>query len=331
MDRRQFIANSGALVSCLGLMPAGAMANARTRVFRITSTNGLASQTGYGAAAFAAQIAALSGGRLRVEIYPAGVAGGELEIAQDTARNALELTITSSVGYANLAPRLGVFDIPFLFRDVAHARAVLDGPIGQKALAEMEAAGLVGLGWAENGLRHLTTTSVPVTGPKDLAGLKIRVPQSEVMLAGFRTLGADAQPLPFPDLYGALSSGAFQAQENPLANIASANFDRVQRYLSLTGHIYSPAMLIMNRRAYEGLADEERAIFHTAARAAIQASREAGDRSEASTVAELKRRGMTVLADIDRSAFATASLAARGRFEAQFGKPMLDAIRASGK
>lgn len=329
MDRRKFLVRAAA-ASALGLVRNPALSSTRSKVFRLTGTNNTTSQTGQGAVAFAAEVAALSGGRLRVDVYPGGTAGGELETIQDTAKNALELVIVSSAGYASFVPKLGVFDIPFLFRDVRHARAVLDGPIGQAALAQMEPAGLVGLAWGENGLRHLTTATVPVTSPKDLAGLKIRVPQSEAMLTGFKALGANARPLAFPDLYGALSSGEFQAQENPLANILGSGFFRVQKYLCLTGHAYSAAMLVMSRAAYDGLSGDERAVFHKAARAAAQASRDTGDASEATAVAELKRRGMTVLTDIDRSAFVAASLAAQGQFEAQFGKATLDAIRAHG-
>ncbi|MEE7461062.1 TRAP transporter substrate-binding protein DctP [Methylobacterium fujisawaense] len=327
IDRRHVLAGFGAALATSGL-PIRSRAEARPKVLRLVLTNGLASQTGQGASVFAERIATLSGGRMRIEIFPSGVAGGELETTQDLAKGALDLTITSSAGYGAVAPKLGVFDIPFLFRDVAQARAVLDGPIGQKALADLESTGLVGLAWSENGLRHLTTTAVPVRTPKDLVGLKIRVPQSDAMITGFRALGADARPLPFPDVYGALSAGEFQGQENPLGNIAAANFDRVQRYLCLTGHIYSAAMLIMSRPAYDALSEQERTMLRTAARAATLAARETGDRTEASLTAELGKRGMTVITDVDRTAFAAAAHAANPQFEAQYGKPLLDAVRA---
>lgn len=328
MDRRCFFLTAVAGLPLTGLGYSAAGASTRTRVFRIAVTNAIGSTTGQFATVFASELAALSGGRYRVEIYPSGVLGGELESTQDTANDALELVLTSSAGYANVAPKLGVFDIPFLFRDVGHARAVLDGPIGQEALADVERAGLVGVAWGENGLRHLTTANVPVRTPADLSGLKIRVPQSDVMIAGFKAFGADAKPLAFPDLYGALSSGEFQGQENPLPNIASANFDRVQKYLTLSGHIYSAAMLLMSKKVYGDLAEDDRAMLRRAARKAVQACRRFSDENEAGMIAELKRRGMTVIADIDRAAFTKAAQGAYGQFEAQFGKTLLDAIRS---
>ncbi|MGY2047965.1 DctP family TRAP transporter solute-binding subunit [Methylobacterium sp. JK268] len=328
MDRRCFILGAISGLSFGAAARSRAEASPRARVFRLAVTNATPSATGQFATAFASEIAASTGGRLRIETYPSGTLGGEFETTQDAAKGAMDLVITSSAGYANLVPKLGVFDIPFLFRDVGHARAVLDGPIGQKALGEVEPAGLVGLAWGENGLRHLTTTDVPVRSPRDLAGLKIRVPQSEVMIAGFKAFGADPRPLAFPDLYGALSAGEFQGQENPLANIASANFDRVQKYLSLTGHIYSPAMLLMARGLHETLSEEERALFRRAGRKAAQVCRRFSDESETKLLADLKGRGMTVIPDIDRAAFAAAAASAAGPFEAQFGKAVLDAIRA---
>ncbi|MFE1597612.1 TRAP transporter substrate-binding protein [Methylobacterium sp. ID0610] len=331
MNRRQFLSAGASALACIGLPPRPARAHIRPQVMRFSCSNGISSQQGQYAVAFAAQVQALSGGRLRIEVYPSSSLGGEAETIADTSKGVLEMTLVSSAGYAAVAPRLGVFDIPFLFRDVAHARAVLDGPIGQQALSEVEAAGLVGLAWGENGLRHLTTATVPVTKPEDLAGLKVRVPQSEIMVKGLKALGADARPLSFPELYGALSSGEFQAQENPLSNILSSNFDRVQKYLSLTGHVYSPAMLVMSRRAYDGVPEEDRPLLHRAARIAARTSRDYGDQSEASATAELKRRGMTVLTDIDRQAFMTASLRTQGEFEALFGPATLAAIRAYGK
>ncbi|WP_336486797.1 TRAP transporter substrate-binding protein [Methylobacterium nigriterrae] len=330
MDRRQFLRGCGAAVSSVGLLARPANASTRAKVFRLGVTNGNLSQMGSGAVSFAERVTALSAGRMRVDVYPCGTLGGEAETTQDAAKGALELVVTSSAGYERFAPKLSVFDIPFLFRDVAHARAVLDGPIGQAALASFDNTGLVGLAWCENGLRHLTTTTVPVTTPRDLAGLKVRVPQSEAMLAGFKALGADAQPLPFPELFGALSAGEFQGQENPLANIMGGGFYRVQKYLSLTGHVYSTGILLMSRRASDALTEDERAVFSAAARAAGPASREAGDRTANDNIAELKRRGMTVLSEIDRAAFIAASQPALKQFEAKFGKATLDAIRSYG-
>jgi tripartite ATP-independent transporter DctP family solute receptor len=252
-------------------------------------------------------------------------------MTQDVIAGTLEMTFASSVVFATVAPELSIFDIPFLFRDLAHARAVLDGEIGKAALARLAPQGLVGLAWGENGLRHLTTSDRAVHRPEDLKNLKLRVPQSEVMVASFKAIGADVKSLPFPELYTALSSGAFEAQENPVATVVVANFDRVQHYLCLTGHVYSPAAFLISKRVFEGLAPEDRSALYAAGVAGSKASRAYLDRVEKSGLEELRRRGMKIVEDIDRPAFVASLASLEGQFQKQFGKDNIDAIRAFGK
>ncbi len=301
-------------------------------VLRVAVSNPRGSQTSEGVFAFARVVNERSEGRLRVEVYSAAEAGGEVEVIQDVVAGAFEMSLATSAGYAapGVAPRLGIFDIPFLFRDVAHARGVLDSPVGAAALTQLGAAGLVGLSWCENGLRHITTSNQPIRSPRDLAGLSIRVPQSEVMVKGFTALGADAKPLPITELYGALASGKFQGQENPIANIKASGFDRVQKYLCLTGHAYSAAMLVIAKPAYDQLSTDDRAILALAAAEATKASRAAGDLNDKADIETLRSRGMTIVDDVDRPAFIAASAPVRADFERQFGKAWMDSIRTFG-
>jgi TRAP-type C4-dicarboxylate transport system substrate-binding protein len=139
------------------------------------------------------------------------------------------------------------------------------------------------------------------------------------------------QSLPFPDLYAALSSGSFQAQENPIATILVANFDKVQHYLCLTGHVYSPAAFLISKRVFERVAPEDQHALRAAAAAGSKASRAYLDRVEKSGLEELRQRGMKVVEDIDRSAFAGSLASLEGEFQKQFGKDKIDAIRAFGK
>jgi TRAP-type transport system periplasmic protein len=328
-SRRQFLA--GAAATAVGFSSRRAYSAVEPQVLRIGITNPRDSQFGAGALEFAAHVERNCGGRLRVEMYPSAEAGGELEMTQDAIAGTLEMTFASSVVFATVAPELSIFDIPFLFRDLAHARAVLDGEIGQTALARLESKGLVGLAWGENGLRHLTTSDRAVHRPEDLKNLKLRVPQSEVMVASFKAIGADAQSLPFPELYTALSSGSFQAEENPIATVIAANFDKVQRYLCLTGHVYSPAAFLISKRVFDRLSPEDQAALRAAGVAGSKASRVYIDQAEKSGLDELRRRGMKVVEDIDRPAFVASLAGLEGQFQKQFGKENIDAIRAFGK
>lgn len=328
ISRRALLAGGTLALSGMFARGSEAATVSNPRVLRIAFTGVLTTQMGESAKALSKSFAEATNGRVRIDLYSGGALGGEREISEDLQAGTLDLAVVSSAGYAapSIAPKLGVFDIPFLFRDQNHARATLDGPIGDEAIASLKGTGVVGLAWAENGLRQVTSASKPVRTPADLQGVKIRVPQSDVMVTGLRALGADAQPYSFVELYAALADGTFQAQENPVATIRASNFDRVQKYLSLTGHVYSAAMIMMSERAYKSFTPEDQAALRQCARSSGVLSRTFNDKSQKADIEELARRGMTVVTDIDRAAFTSAMSSVRSKYEATFGADMLKAI-----
>ena len=239
----------------------------------------------------------------------------------------VDLAFITGAPLPNFLSDIGVFNIPFLFRDAGHAHAVLDGPIGQSYLAKFRDKDLVALAWGENGMRHITNSKREIRSPEDLQGLKLRLPQSDVMLAGFKALGADVSPLPFPQLYGALQSGQFDGQENPIATIQSSKFYQVQKYLSLTAHVYDPAILFMSTDDFGGLSEEDKRSFTEAARLAGEASRQFAAEAEAKGVSQLAQAGMQVTKDIDRTKFAAAMAPANAEFDHRFGGELIGQIR----
>jgi TRAP-type C4-dicarboxylate transport system substrate-binding protein len=176
-------------------------------------------------------------------------------------------------------------------------------------------------------MRHMTNSRHPIATPDDLKGLKMRLPQSEVMLLGFKALGADVSPLAFPLLYEALQSGKFDGEENPIATIRSAKFDQVQKYLTMSGHVYDPAVFVMSPDEFDEMSAEDKASFAEAARLGGRASRTFAADAESSGVAALKQAGMQVLADIDRTRFAAAMAGANPEFEKRFGKTLIEQVR----
>jgi tripartite ATP-independent transporter DctP family solute receptor len=333
MMRRRYFLGGAAATALTFASPSIRRAHAviQTQVLRIGTVNGRDTQFGAGVLEFAALVERNCSGRLRVEFYPSGETGGELEMCQDVAAGTLDMTFTSSAIFTAIAPELSIFDIPFLFRDVAHARSVFDGEIGKAALARLEPQGIIGLGWGENGLRHLTTLDRAVHRPEDIKGLKIRVPQSDVMVASFKAFGADVQSLPFPEVYAALSAGVFNSEENSIATILSTNFDKVQHHLTLTGHVYSPSAFLISKRLFEHVSPEDQQALRAAAVAGGKATRAYLDRTEKAAIEELRRRGMKVVEDIDRQAFVASLASLEGEFQKQFGKDKINAIRAFGK
>lgn len=285
------------------------------------------SQLGAGGDVFAEEITKRTGGRYRIEQYPDSALGGEVEMLKAVQLGTVDLAFITGAPMPNVLPEIGVFNIPFLFRDANHAHAVLDSPIGQAYLAKFRSKDLVALAWGENGLRHLTNSRREVRAPADLKGLKLRLPQSVVMLAGFKALGADVKPLAFPLLYGALQSGEFDGQENPIATILSSKFYQVQKYLTLSGHVYDPAILFLSVDAFGDLSADDKKSFIEAATLAGQASRQYAAAAQKNGIAELEKNGMKVVTDVDRQEFAAAMSSANATFAQQFGSDLIEQIR----
>ncbi|WP_336487780.1 DctP family TRAP transporter solute-binding subunit [Methylobacterium nigriterrae] len=303
-------------------------AEAGERVLRLGYLFSQSSQLGAGAERFASEVAKRTGGGYRVELYPNGAVGGEVEMTEELRLGHLDIAFITSAPFGSIIPEFGVFDIPFLFRDARHAHAVFDGPIGQDYLRKFQQKGLVALAWGENGMRHITNSKRPVTSPDDLNGLSMRVPQSEVMLTGFRSLGVKVEPLAFPALYGALQSGQFDGQENPIAVIAASHFDKVQKHLTLSGHVYSWAAIVVSKAAWDALGPSEQKAFVEAAKLGGQISREVAGRAEQEGVDALRKSGMNVVASVDRAAFERNLQSATAGFSRTYGAETIQQIKS---
>jgi tripartite ATP-independent transporter DctP family solute receptor len=285
------------------------------------------SQLGVGAAAFDAELSFATKDRLQITQFPNSTLGDEVTMLKGVQNGSIDLAFISGVALPNIVPEVGVFNIPFLFRDVKHAHDVLDSVIGDFFLEKVRARGLVALAWGENGTRHITNAKQPIREPGDLKGLKLRLPQSEVMLAGFKALGADAAPLPFTKLYDALKAGQLDGQENPIQTIIAANLNQVQKHLTLSSHVYDPAVIVMSVDAYGKLSPDERKAIIGAAKFGAKASRVYAE-SQAKGVVSLGRAGMQVVSDVDTARFAASMAAANPAFEKRFGTDLIAKIRA---
>jgi TRAP-type transport system periplasmic protein len=239
----------------------------------------------------------------------------------------VDMAFITGAPMPNFVQEIGVFGIPFLIRDAQHAYSALDGPLGQQLLKKFEEKDIIALAWGENGMRHITNSKRSIQTPDDLRGLKLRVPQSDVLVQGFNALGADTHPLPFPDVYGALQTGRFDAQENPIATIIASKFYQVQKYLTLSGHIYDPAAFLMSKDLNDDLSTADRQAFAEAARLGGLASRQFAAEAEANGVAMLQTVGMQVTAGIDKTKFADAMAPVMPAFEKKFGRDVIDAVR----
>lgn len=193
-----------------------------------------------------------------------------------------------------ITKEMALWDTPFLFDDTRQADTILDGPIGQKVLDRLKDKGLVGLTYWENGFRQLTNSIRPVATLEDLADLKLRVMQNNVYLDSFKTLGANAIPLPFSELYSALENNIIDGQENPYDIILSSKFYAVQKYLSITNHIYSPWVVLVSKKWWDGLNATEQKVLLDAARASRDFERQDTRNESVRTLADLQAKGLVV-------------------------------------
>jgi tripartite ATP-independent transporter DctP family solute receptor len=310
----------------LGLVAASASLHAQTTM-KISISTAQNSHQGVAIDTFAKEVAARTGGRYKVETFYNGSLGGERESIEAVQLGTQELAFSSTGPVPNFVPEAKILDVPFLFRDKAHARAVLDGPIGQELLGKFDAKGFKALAWAENGFRHMTNSKRDVKSPEDLKGLKMRTMENPVHIAAYKGLGIITTPMAFPEVFTALQQGTVDGQENPLPVIMSAKFSQVQKHLSLTGHVYSPCIFVMNKASFDKLSAADKTAFLEAAKVAVKANRDRVDQDDANGVKELRAQGMTVIEDVDKARFVAQLAPVNAEFEKQFGKANLDKIR----
>lgn len=287
------------------------------------------SHYGLGAEAFIDTLTELSGGAFTGEQAPAGQLGGERDMIEGLQIGSLDVVITSTGPLGNFVPEVYALDLPFLFRDYDHARAVLDGEIGQELLAKIDENNLVGLGWSENGFRHVTNSQRPVRTPADLEGLKLRTMENRVHMEAFSEMGAAPTPMAFPELFAALQQGVVDGQENPITVITASKFWEVQDHASLTGHVYSPVAILASPILMDGLTEEQRGWFYEAAKASAAATRAEVNRLEEAGVALLRENGMEVITDIDKAPFAALAEPAYKVYTDQYGTEMVERIKAA--
>jgi len=282
---------------------------------------------GAGAQAFADELERLAPGRYKVAFFPGGSLGGEREMVESVQLGALEMAITGTAILGNFVPEMMVLDMPFLFRDSAHARATVDGPIGQELIAKMKARQLAGLTFGEIGFRHVTSTRRAVNSPDDMKGLKIRTMENPIHLAAFRALGALPTPMSWTEVLTALQQGTIDGQENPISILVASRMWEMQKHVTLTRHVFTPISFTMSPTFLDKLPVADQEIMRKAALAGRAANRKYVDEADASGVAELKRHGMAVVEVVDASAFQEKLKPVYDQYGARFG-PMMKRIAA---
>lgn len=214
---------------------------------------------------FAELVSEKSDGRLTIDTYSSGALGNEPQMQSSLTGGFLQMMVGPTSNLVGAVPEFGLFDLPFFFADFKAVDAVFDGRVGDELFKKLEGIGIVGLAYWDNGFRHMTNAVRPINSVADVEGLKIRVIPNPLFIETFQALGANPVPLPYPELYNALESGAVNAQETPVGLTYSDKFYEVTKYLTLTGHVYTPYVLLASKQWFDGLSEEDKAVVMEAA------------------------------------------------------------------
>jgi len=273
-----------------------------------------------------------SEGKIKVKIFHSKSIGTETEILQQIQMNTVQMGIITGGPFDTFEPLVRVINYPFLFKDHAQADEILDGPIGREILDSLESSGFKGLCFSENGFRNLTNNRKPVKGPGDIKGLKIRVMSSALHQSIWKTLGANPTPMPWP-IYTELEQGVIDGQENPLWVMEVYKFYEVQKYMTLTHHVYSPHIDVASLRWWKTLDEQTRNLLQSAMYEAAVFQRQDNRSKNEKRLQLLKEKGFIVEENPDIEALrqAVSTMKDMDLYQEPRVKEMLDRIIGATK
>ncbi len=266
---------------------------------------------------FIKKIGDASGAKITGKSFPSGQLGKQDEMVEQVRLGSLEMVVSSSE-FVGVVPEFSVFDLPFAFRDRPEIKKAVEGPLGNALRDAAAKKGLVILGFWENGYRQITNNKRPIKAPDDLKGLKMRTPPNPDRVKMFNLWGANAAPMDFSELFSALQTGVFDGQENPMQNVTSSKFYEVQKYLSMTGHVYTPTYLVASKTWYDAVEPAAQQMMREIAIKNGDASRARGAKFDSDGIDIVKQHGMLVNDDVDKAAFAKAGQPLYDDFQKKF-------------
>ena len=305
VKRRRILGAAGVLVAAPAVITSR---NARAAV-NLTLGHGAApgNPRTVAAEAFAKIVAEKTGGNVNIKIAGSEQLGSDVSMLTSLRTGALDMTANSQGAAGGLVPELNALGLPFLFADADAAVKVLSGPIGEELDKKFGTVGMFVLDWWDNGIRHTTNSKRALNKPDDLKGLKIRTPADAMTVDIFQALGAATQQIAFGELYIALQQGVVDGQENPLANIHSAKLHEVNKFISLTGHMWQSTPFLMSRISTKKVKPAELDIIKSAAKEAGAMQRKLMKETDTKLLAEYKSNPKVEVNQPERAAFRAAT------------------------
>lgn len=328
--KRQFLAAAVATVAAVAFSGA-AFAQVKERTLKFAMQNSAGSAQYDAAIKFADIVKAKSGGKIKVNVFGGGALGKDTAVVSAMQGGTIDLCVMNSSLLAGVVKEMALYDFPFVFANEQEAYTVVDGAFGKKLHAMLESKGLVGLSYWELGFRHFHNSKRPIAKFEDLQGLKIRVIETPIYVDFMRAMGANPVPLPYPELYGALEQGAVDGGTQPVINMTSAKLYEVQKYFSLTGHMYNPQSVIYSKKIWDGFSAEEKKLLQDAADEARDYQRKISRERNAAGIAELKAKGMQIneLPAADRAKIKEKAQPVVDKYTKQIGEPLVNELYAA--
>lgn len=279
-------------------------AKAQSKVIKLAHHLSLQSEQHKAAEHFAELVQKYTGGALTVRILPSAQAGGQREALESVSLGALEMAYGESGLYANTVPRFGVIALPYMYRDIKHWEAVVEGQVGAGLAGELlKTSGLRIMNWMVGGYRDTYLRNKVIRKPEDFMGVKIRLPEAPVFVRTFRALGAIPTPIPAPEMYSALQTGVVDAMEGSAETAYTFKIFEVTKNMSRTRHILLDGSFAMNGNFYDKLPKDQQAALERASKEVAIEQRRAHFESEAGWIAKLKGSGKIDINDVDLAAF----------------------------
>lgn len=272
----------------------------------------------------------MSNGEIKVEMYYNCELGAGREAIEALQMGNLECTDASVAALAGFTKAFYALNLPYVFTSREQAYQLLDGKLGDQLREELKKVNLIGVSFYELGFRHLTNNKREVKSPADLKGLKIRVMENPIHVAIWNTLGAQATPLAWSELFTALQQGAMDGQENPITNIYTNRIYEVQKYITLTGHVYDTTVVLMSKKFFDKLDPRLQEIIMKAGREATDYQRKLAQEQEKSLLEEIKKGGKNVITELSQDqimAFKKAAEPVYKQFEGEIGPEMMSYIK----
>ncbi len=334
--RTRFLMGMGLAVVALMVSTVTSARAGEAPVRTLRLAHALNEQSAYhqGALEFQRQVERLSNGQLRVEIFPNAQLGNDRAQTEALQLGTIDFTSMSSTTLAGTVPLLQVGDLPFIFKDFKHVDRVLDGPVGEELARQFAGVGFKPIAWWEIGFRHITNSRRPIRVPEDVRGLKLRTLTNPIHQEAWRLLGAQPTPMDFQEVYSALQQGVVDGQDNPLNIIGTSRLYEVQKYISLTSHVFSASPFLVSDIIWSKLSPGEQKIVTEAAKLSAVRERQAARALDDQWLKEVEVKGMQIERNPARDQFAAKMKPVWDEYAKKYGAQgarLLELLRASAQ